>query len=75
MDHIGSYQFEPGRLYTSADARKMLGIGEWAWRNLVNRGLVVRKQGRRTYVFGDDILTFFRDASPAAQNQGGQNVA
>jgi hypothetical protein len=46
-------------LYTETEARERLGLtGAHAWRAAKRRGLVVRRSGKRNYIFGRDILDF-----------------
>ncbi len=47
---------EPGRLYTVAEARQRLRLGEIAWRALKREGLRVRHRGRCAYVMADDLI-------------------
>jgi len=51
---------EPGLLYTVAEARSRLGLGEWAWRKMRRSGLPIVRQGNRAYVFADDIISHLR---------------
>lgn len=57
---------EPGRLYLAEDVRRRLRNGDWGWRQMRRDGLRVIYQGKRSYVFGDDILRFFADRLPNA---------
>lgn len=50
---------EPGRLLTKRAAMRCLGMGDWAWRELLKHGLPTVKQGRCVYVFSDDLLSVF----------------
>lgn len=58
----GDGVIEPGRLYLATEARRRLKIGEWGWRKMRRAGLRVIYQGKRAYVLGDDLLTFFRES-------------
>ena len=51
---------EPGVLYLAEEARHRLNMGTWAWRKARRAGLQVVYLGRDAYVFGDDLLAFFR---------------
>jgi hypothetical protein len=51
---------EPGRLYSTAEARARLRLGPIAWRTLVRSGLRVVRLGRGSYVFADDLLAAVR---------------
>lgn len=50
---------EPGTLYLVEEARGRLRIGDWGWRKMRRAGLKVVRQGKRAYVFGDDLLAYF----------------
>ena len=56
----------PGCLYTATEARKRLGMGAWAWRKLRRGGLPVIYVGGKSFVLGDDVIAFFRDAKTRA---------
>ncbi|MGC3967579.1 MAG: hypothetical protein QM775_09480 [Pirellulales bacterium] len=49
-----------GELYTAAEAKRRLGLGDWAWRKLRRLGLSVIYVSGRAYVLGDDLIEFFR---------------
>lgn len=51
---------EPGSLYLADEARQRLRMGTWAWRQARRAGLQVVYHGRNAYVFGDDVLAYFR---------------
>jgi hypothetical protein len=42
--------------YSLTDLREKLGIGEWALRKMRRNGLRVRRYGRRSFVFGKDLI-------------------
>ncbi len=46
-------------LYTSAEVRNRLGLGDWAWRQLRRQGLRVIKVGNRSFVLGGDVIDLF----------------
>lgn len=50
---------EPGVFYLADEARRRLKVGEWGWRKMRRAGLKVVRLGKRSYVFGDDLLSFF----------------
>jgi hypothetical protein len=50
---------EPGRLYVADEARQRLRIGRTTWGDLCKAGLRVVRRGKRSYVFGDDVLRVF----------------
>jgi hypothetical protein len=52
---------ECGVVYTRRELMRRLDIGERAWRDLLRRGLQVRRLGRRVYVVGDDVLRLLTD--------------
>jgi hypothetical protein len=54
---------EPGRLYTVAEARRRLGLGEASWRELRREGLTVTYRGRRAFVFADDLIAALRKSA------------
>lgn len=51
---------EPGRLYSTAEARSRLRLGPVAWRTLVRSGLPVSRVGKVSYVLADDLIEAIR---------------
>lgn len=51
---------EPGRLYSTAEARTRLRLGPVAWRTLIRSGLEVVRLGKGSYVFAADLLAAVR---------------
>ncbi len=52
-------EIRPGGLLTATEARARLGLGDWAWRQLVRSGLrIIRKSGR-AFVLADDLIAHF----------------
>lgn len=45
-------------LYTVAEARRRLGLKDWAWRHARRKGLRTVKIGRAAFVRGSAILDF-----------------
>lgn len=54
---------EPGRLYSTAEARSRLRLGPVAWRSLVRSGLPVSRIGKVSYVLADDLIEAIRRQS------------
>lgn len=58
---------EPGCLLTAEEARKRLGLGAWAWRQLRRAGLRMVRVSGRSFVLSDDLIRHFqqqRDRTP-----------
>jgi dienelactone hydrolase len=53
-------------LYTLDEARQRTGLGQAALRTARRNGLKVKRIGRRGYVFGADLIEYFRNIG----NQG-----
>jgi hypothetical protein len=51
---------EPGRLYLAEEARRRLRLGDWSWRRMRRDGLPVIYYGQRAFIFGDDLLDYFK---------------
>jgi hypothetical protein len=51
---------EPGRLYSTAEARSRLRLGPVTWRTLVRSGLPVHRLGKGSYVYADDLIEAIR---------------
>lgn len=51
---------EPGRLYSTTEARSRLRLGPVAWRTLVRSGLPVIRLGKVSYVLADDLIEAVR---------------
>jgi hypothetical protein len=51
---------EPGALYLAEEAGHRLRMGASAWRSARRAGLRIVRCGRNNYVFGDDLIAFFR---------------
>jgi hypothetical protein len=62
------FLIEPGVLYLASEARRRLRIGDWAWREMRRDGLNVIYRGKQAYVFGDDVLAFFREQKEGQNN-------
>jgi len=59
-----------GHLYTAQEARRRLGLGEWAWRQFRRAGLNVIRTGNSVFVLGDDLIAFLKTRSTVAQTTG-----
>jgi hypothetical protein len=54
-----------GSIYPIAELEQRLGLGKAALRKARREGLLVRRIGRRSFVFGDDVIDYFkRSARP-----------
>ncbi len=62
-----------GQLYTVTEARRRLGLGEWAFRKLRRAGLNVLYFGNRAYVLGDDLIFALKAHGSTATAVEGQN--
>ena len=60
MDQVRPEVIEPGRLYSTAEARSRLRLGPVAWRTLVRSGLPVSRLGKGSYVYADDLIEAIR---------------
>ena len=56
----------PGHLYLSAELRKRLHLGDWAWRKMRRGGLQTVRVGRQAFVLGDDVIAFFQNEARSA---------
>jgi hypothetical protein len=50
----------PGALLTAEEAKRRLGIGDWAWRKMRRDGLRVLRVSGRAFVLTDDLIEFLR---------------
>ena len=57
----------PGALYRLETAKRILGLGDWAFRQLRREGLPVLRVSGRAFVAADDLIAFIR-------RQGGPTV-
>ncbi len=48
---------EAGKLYTVAEARERLSVGDTTWAKFRALGLQIRKVGTKSYVLGDDVIS------------------
>jgi hypothetical protein len=62
---------EPGVLYLAEEAGHRLRMGASAWRSARRAGLHIVRCGRNNYVFGDDLIAFFRRVQ-SSQTSGDQ---
>ncbi len=51
---------EGGTIYTIAEVRSRLRLGDWAWRKLRRSGLPIHKFGKQSFVIGDELIEHFR---------------
>ncbi len=49
-------EIQPGVLYTVSEAKRRLGFGDWAWRQLTRKGLEVIRTSNRAFVLGSDLI-------------------
>jgi hypothetical protein len=52
---------EPHVLYTVAEVRRRLGVGDWAWRKWRRDGLVVLRLSGRAFVLGSTLINFIEE--------------
>ncbi len=48
----------PGSLLTAEEAKRRLGLGDWAWRTMRRQGLCVVRMSGKTFVLADDLIQF-----------------
>ena len=65
---------EPGSLYLVDEVRRRLKLGDWAWRKMRRAGLPIVRQGKRAYVFGDDLLAFFATVGKQQDPDGAEEA-
>lgn len=56
-----------GYLYTAQEARRRLGLGEWARRQFRRASWKVLRTGNSVFVLGDDLIEFLGTHSNEAQ--------
>jgi hypothetical protein len=73
--HAGLGVIEPGVLYLAEGARRRLRMGASAWRSVRRAGLQIVYVARNAYVFGDDLIAFFRRVQSSRLSAGGGTEA
>jgi hypothetical protein len=55
-------EVHPGVLYRADELKGRMGWSDAALRAARRRGLVVRREGKRAYVLGEDVITYITRA-------------
>lgn len=58
-------EVHPGVLYRADELKGRMGWSDSALRAARRRGLVVRREGKRVYILGEDVISYIR------RDQGG----
>lgn len=53
-------EVHPGVLYRADELKGRMGWSDAALRAARRRGLVVRREGKRAYVLGEDVITYIK---------------
>ena len=61
-----------GALLTVDEARRRLGLGEWAWRTLRRKGLPILRISNRAFVLSDQLIAFVANTHEAEDSEEGR---
>lgn len=63
-DAVPSGSINQGEIYTLKEIKARLGLGKYALNQARERGLIVRRIGKRVFVTGEDVANFLRNSRP-----------